>query len=65
MRTVEEIKKQIKSIEWFIDCHKKQVDHFLSDDDFDVDKACEYGRKIQSLEAEKIVLEWVLNESTH
>lgn len=63
MRTVEEIKKQIKSIEWFIDCHKKQVDHFLGDD-FDVDKACEYGRKIQPLENEKIVLEWVLNETT-
>lgn len=57
MRTVEEIKKQIKAIEWFIDGHKKQVDHFLSDDDFDVDKACEYGRKIHFEKIDKELLQ--------
>ena len=64
MRTVNEIKKSIRVIDRFIASHKKQVDCHLSDECFDIDKACEYGRKIQLLETEKSALEWVLNESS-
>lgn len=59
MKTVEEIKKQIKSIDWFINSHNKQVE-FYTQDEFDYEKAMGYLTKIQVLQAEKSILEWVL-----
>ena len=64
MKTVEEIKKQIKGIEWFIDNHNKQV-AFYTQDEFDAVKAMGYLAKIKELQAEKSILKWVLGEEQH
>ena len=62
MRTIDEIKKQILGIDAFITGYKKSLDFYLNDD-FDIDKAIKYSNKIKSLQSEKDILEWVLNES--
>lgn len=59
MKTVEEIEKQIKGIEWFINSHNKQVE-FYTQEEFNAVKAMNYLAKIKELQAAKSILEWVL-----
>jgi uncharacterized FlaG/YvyC family protein len=60
MKTKEDIEKQIKGINWFINSHKKQIDFYLNDD-FNPKKIAEYANKIASLVAGLEVLLWVQN----
>lgn len=62
MKTIEQIKKQMRSIDWIIDNHKNQIEYY-SNDDFDIDKIIDYSNKIKLLQTEKVLLEWVLSES--
>lgn len=62
MKTIEQIKKQIRSIDWIIDNHKNQIEYY-SNDDFDIDKIIDYSNKIKLLQTEKVLLEWVLSDS--
>ena len=60
MRTIEEIKKNIKTAQWFIKQHKEQINIYLDDD---IDRVLSYSEKIRMLEVEIECLKWVLNES--
>lgn len=62
MKTIEQINKQIKRIDWVIDNHKNQIEYY-SNDDFDIDKIIDYSNQIKLLQTEKVLLEWVLSES--
>lgn len=62
MKTIEQIKKQMRSIDWMIDNHKNQIEYY-SNDDFDIDKIIAYSNKIKLLQTEKSLLEWVLSKS--
>ena len=62
MKTIEQIKKQMRSIDWMIDNHKNQIEYY-SNDDFDIDKIIAYSNKIKLLQTEKVLLEWVLSDS--
>lgn len=62
MKTIEQIKKQMRSIDWIIDNHKNQIEYY-SNDDFDIDKIIDYSNKIKLLQTEKVLLEWVLSDS--
>ena len=59
MRTIEEIKKNIESAQWFIEQHKEQINIYLDDD---IDRVLSYSEKIRMLEVEIECLKWVLNE---
>lgn len=61
MKTVEQIKENLKTIDWIIANHKKQIEIYLNDE-FNVDKCIEYSEKIKLLEVEKNLLNWVLDE---
>ena len=60
MRTIEEIKKNIETAQWFIEQHKEQINIYLDDD---IDRVLSYSEKIRMLEVEIECLKWVLNES--
>lgn len=60
MKTVEEIKKQMKIIKWFIGGHESQIIHHLGKNEFE--KVQEYSLKIAKLEVKYDLLKWVLNE---
>ena len=60
MRTIEEIKNNIKTAQWFIEQHKEQINIYLDDD---IDRVLSYSEKIRMLEVEIECLKWVLNES--
>lgn len=62
MKTIEQINKQIKRIDWVIDNHKNQIEYY-SNDDFDIDKIIDYSNQIKLLQTEKVLLEWVLSDS--
>lgn len=62
MKTIEDIQKQIRGIKWCIDSHKNQIDVYLNGD-FNAGKIKEYAQKIEVLEAEITLLEWVLSEN--
>lgn len=62
MKTIEQINKQIKRIDWVIDNHKNQIEYY-SNDDFDIDKIIDYSNQIKFLQTEKVLLEWVLSDS--
>ena len=62
MRTIEGIKRSIKTCEIFINSHKKQIE-FHTNNDFDIDKIIEFSNNIKLLEVEMNTLKWVLNES--
>lgn len=59
MKTIEEIKKSIKTCDWIINNHKEQIRFYL-DGDFDIDKIEDYSNKIKLLEVEKSALQWIL-----
>lgn len=44
MKTVEEIKANLKTIDWIIANHKKQIEIYLNDE-FNIDKCIEYSEK--------------------
>lgn len=61
MKTADEIKKNIRTAEWFINSHKEQMNIYLNDD-FDIDCLLAYSEKIKLLEVEIQALKWVLGE---
>ena len=56
MKTIEEIEKEIKNVDWFISNHEKMVS-FYTKEDFNAVEAVESLTKIRELQAEKSILE--------
>lgn len=61
MKTVEQIRIQIKGCEYFIQSYRQQIE-FHMNDDFDIDKIEEYSRKIKLLENEIRAFKWVIED---
>lgn len=60
MKNRQDVEKQAKAIRWVINSHRKQIEHHLQEDDFR--KVAEYSQKIVALQAELVLLEWVLDK---
>lgn len=61
MKTEEQIRKDIKNCEYFINSHKKQIEFYLSD--FDAEKIASYAQKIIEIQVELDTLLLVLSDS--
>lgn len=62
MKTISQIRRNIKVAQWSIHSHKKQIEHYVNDE-FDINKIEDYSRKIKLLQVEIDALKWVLFES--
>lgn len=61
MRTIEEIKKEIKNCEYFINSHKEQIKYYT--ENFDAEKIASYAQKIILIQVELDTLLLVMHES--
>lgn len=61
MKNEDQIRKDIKNCEYFINKHKEQIKFYL--DEFDAEKIASYAQKIIEIQVELDTLLLVLNES--